>query len=157
MIKIKLDDSREFEFKTEETIQDKFQIKAEASQLAGGRLALAQLETALEEAFENYQDKLVSKYGKEEYLKKVSRLQELQKEKKFEEEYKELYNELNNNSDFYTYFTLQLERNNIYSYARLKVLCTKKPDGFDFYDSKNEKNLQTLIKKLEDEQVFFRR
>mgnify|MGYP001478947806 CR=1 FL=1 len=145
-----------FEFKSEESITDKIKIENEAAKLSGGKLQLAELKTAVEEALDLLLDYNRNQYGAEGSQQKRQRLQELRLAQDFNEEYTKIFNELNDNSSFNTFFRLSQERDNIYAYARLTVLCTKKPDGYNFYEQKEE-DLQAIIKKLEDEQVFFRR
>lgn len=147
---------KDFTFKSEESIKDRIKIDNEASLLAGGKLQLAELKSAIDESLDlllSYNKKV---WGTEVSNSKRSRMSELQKEKKFDDEYKGLFEDLNNNSQFNTFFKLSQERDNIFGYARLTVLCTKKPDGYNFYDQ-SEEDLQNIMKQLEDEQVFFRR
>lgn len=145
-----------FTFKSEESIKDKIKIDNEASMLCGGKLQLAELQSAVDESLDlllNYNKKV---WGKETTDLKRKRMSDLQAEKNFDDEYKNLFNDLNNNAQFYTFFKLSQERDNILGYARLTVLCTSKPDGFNFYDQ-SEQDLQDIMKQLEDEQIFFRR
>jgi len=153
-VNINLDD-KQFTFRVKETVKDRNLIKAEASDLVGGRLRLSELNTALDEAMDKYIAFNQKKFG-DEYKEKSDKFTKLQKEKKFDsDEYKQLFEELNTkNPHFYVYFDLLRERNNVYAYARLKVLCEQKPTGYEFED---EDELQKLLSKLEQNQIFFRK
>ena len=147
---------KEFIFKAEESISDRMKIETEASNLVGGRLNLADLTTALDKATTRVIQRNADKFGKEAYDAKRKRLKELSEAKQLDEEYQKLFTELNDNDEFYSFITLQTERDNIYAYARLKVLCIKKPEGYEFFEQP-EADLKAILELLEKEKIFFRR
>ncbi len=148
---------QEFSFRLKETIKDASLIEREASKLAGGALDLAELTTACDEAMERVVNYNSERYGKDESKAKYKKYHDLIREGKTDtKEYTELAKELHSNKHFLTWIELSSQRSKIYSYARLIVMCEKKPEGYDWYEKEPEE-LDQIVKKLSDEQVFFRR
>jgi len=156
VIEIKYKD-QDFKFRTEETISDRMKIESEAVKLAGGYLQLADLKTAVEQGLNRLIETNKNRFGVEDYLKKNTRLRELHEQQETQsEEYQNIFKNLNDNPNFYSYLNLLNEKDSVYSYARLFVLCNQKPDGYNFYDQ-SEEDLKGIISQLELQKVFFRR
>lgn len=144
-----------FEFRTNETVQDKFRIKSEAVNLYGrGVEGFMELDELIERKRTQYTQFNVDRLGEaktEQLIGKVN--SELIPESERAEALKEL---VEGNSYWNSFASLKAERTNLLAYAKLKVLCIKKPEDFDFYKA-SEEEVFKIIDYLEQQKVFFRK
>lgn len=146
---------QKFTFKVEETILDKIKIDNEASSLIGGRTQLSELQSTIDITIKKLHELNELKYGKDAYRVMRERFAELNPDEN-KEEYDRLWREINDNTYFLSYVRLQSQLDDVYGYARIKVLCSEKPKDVDFY-SQNEKFMRELLNTLEEQKVFFRK
>ena len=146
----------DFEFKSEESITDKFAIEKEAVRLAGGYNELADLNSAIETQMRNYLKHCDEKFGEEGHVKMRQELSQLRDEGKGDtDEYRQKFIKLGDSKYFNTYLELTDIRDKIQNYARIKVLCLKKPPDYDF-SKQSDKDISSLIRLLREEHNFFR-
>ena len=144
-----------FEFRVGETVQDKFRIKSEAVNLYGrGVEGFTELDELVERKREQYMQFIVEKLGES---KSTLLMEKINSEELTAPERLEALKELvEGNSYWNSFASLKAERTNLLACAKLKVLCIKKPDDFDFYKA-SEEEVFKIIDYLEQQKVFFRK
>jgi len=97
------------------------------------------------------------KYGKEEFQVKLTEFAKLSNPKTDEEiaTFNKLYEELYKNRYYDMYLGLIEDRMKIGEYAFLKVMCVKKPDGFEFF-KQTEPELLKITGMVNERRKFFR-
>lgn len=145
-----------FSFKEEGNISDNMKIEIEASTFAGGHVPLADIKASVAEASQRLRQHNENKFGKEHAKIKYDRMAELSREDNFGDEYTALSNELYNNEVFSSYIEVKKLKEDIYAFAKLVVLCTEKPDGFDFRQQSPDV-IKDILALMEEQKVFFRK
>lgn len=146
-----------FVFNAEPNVVERIQIKNEVAELLGGVEKVSMLET---HAF-NFYDKHLAfneeKYGKEVFQKKLEEFAKLSNPKTDEEIalFNKLYEELYKNQFYDMYLGLIEDRMKMGEYSFLKVMCAKKPDGFEFF-KQTEPELLKITGMVNERRKFFR-
>ncbi|GAB1348374.1 hypothetical protein MASR1M107_05860 [Ignavibacteriales bacterium] len=147
-------ESGSFEFRISETVQDKFRIKSEAVNLYGrGVEGFTELEELIESKCAQYLKYSMDQLGESEYSELTDKLNS--RDSSDTERWESLRKLVQGNSYWTSYSKLLHEKQNLIAYARLKVLCIRKPDNYDFYKA-SEKEVFQIIDYLEQQKVFFR-
>lgn len=134
----KLEKNKGFEFKLEPNFIDERKIQQEIANILGGWDKLAELESAITNSYQQHIEHNKRLLGSS-FKNKYNRYIELVKEKSDTEELQSLRKELNQNRFYKTYIALTEEKQLVYNYALLLVMCISKPDGFDFEQQKEDK------------------
>lgn len=143
-----------FEFRVNETVQDKFRIKSEAVNLYGrGVDGFTELEELIETKCAQYLKYNADRLGETESSELTDKL--YSQETPETERWEAARRLVEGNSYWVSYSKLLSEKQNLVAFARLKVLCVRKPDNYDFYRA-SEKEVFQIIEYLEQQKVFFR-
>jgi hypothetical protein len=145
---VELKQNKGFKFKLEPNFLEERKIQQEMAELSGGWDKLAELESAINGAYQKHLELNKSKL-KENFIIKHKQYLELDlkdlQDKITEPERVDLFglrSELNQNRYYQQYIALIREKSLLYNYAMLKVLCVEMPEGFSFNDQNEEKLLQ---------------
>lgn len=151
-------DGNLFEFYSESNVVEKQQIKLFAAEYLGGMDKYAKLESMAEIAYLDHVKYCQKTLGDEGFRQKQHRLTLVGKEKdkeEFKAEFDKLFAEIYANPFYFQFLNLTREQNLVEDYAWLKVMCTKKPDGYEF-DKQKEETLKGLLKEVKTKLKFFR-
>jgi hypothetical protein len=145
----------DFDFRIEETVRDKYKIRSEVIKLYDrGIEGFAELEELATKELQRNEQYNIQRFGKENFNEIIKELRQPETNDDRKKEITVLLTK--ENEHFYKYYLLNEELKTLYSYARLKVLCTRKPEDIDFFAMKNESDLQEILDQLEQQKVFFR-
>ncbi|MCA0388471.1 MAG: hypothetical protein LCH52_08250 [Bacteroidetes bacterium] len=143
-----------FEFRVNETVQDKFKINSEAVNLYGrGVEGFTELEELIETKCAQYLKFNIDRLGENESSDLVDKCNSLDTSET--ERWEAARKLVEGNAYWNSYSKLLAEKQNLFAFARLKVLCVSKPDNYDFYKA-SEQEVNQLIDYLEQQKVFFR-
>lgn len=151
-------DGNLFEFYVDSNVVEKQKIKMFAAEYLGGMDKYAKLESMAEMAYLDHIKYCQKTLGNEVFLQKQHRLTLVGKEKdkeEFKEEFDKLFAEIYANPYYFQFLNLSREETLVTDYAWLKVMCTNKPDGYEF-DKQKEETLKSLLKEVKTKLKFFR-
>lgn len=144
-------------FTAETNIIEHQRIKNETADLLGGIKKVVDLELAIEEAYKAHLNYCLEKYGEEDFKKMRAKILKLEEEEKADsKEYKKIFDKLYTNQHYAEYAYLINSRMDVGEYVWLNVMCVDKPDGFSFYDQKDESELDKIVKEVKAKRKFFR-
>lgn len=158
LIKGKIEEKNlKFIFYAEPNIVEKNAIKNEAAELLGGREKIVDLERQAFDYFEKHLDYNKKKYGDELLSAKLAELDSFDDTQTNAaiEHYNKLYNDIYKNRYYDMYAGLMEDRVRMGEYAFLKVMSKEKPEGFEFFQQKEEE-LKKIVKEVEIKKKFFR-
>lgn len=155
---VKKEEELTFAFNAEPNVVERIQIKNEAAELLGGIEKVVNLENHAFSFYEKHIQWDNDKYGEEEFAKKLAEFTKLTDPKTDEEiaTFNKLYKEIYKNQFYDLYVGLISDRMRIGEYAFLKVMCTSKPEGFDFF-KQTETELLKIVSEVNEKRKFFRK
>lgn len=154
---VKKEEELTFVFNAEPNVVERIQIKNEAAELLGGIEKVVNLENHAFSFYEKHIQFNTDKYGEEGFATKLAEFTKLADPKTDEEiaTYNKLYKEIYKNQYYDMYVGLIEDRMRIGEYAYLKVMCIRKPEGFEFFKQK-EPELMKIVSEVNEKRKFFR-
>lgn len=145
----------EFEFRVEERIKDSLLIEQTAVKYAGGYEQLSELKRLTTIFYDEYHSKLKQVLSEEKYLEKIS---VLTKGSEAADEKQQVIREFLEiaSPEYLKFMEVNNMLENVYKIAKATVLQVDKPGVTRLDDLPSEYAL-SLIEKLEEELIFFRR
>lgn len=149
-------DELAFTFKVEANVMEEIQIKQKAAEIAGGMENLISLESVVSKYRTQMFEYNKQKFGEDYESVKDLVLEDKTGDKTFTDDEKEKRSLFLNNEYTAKYLMAQQELSYIKDFATLIVLCVKKPNGFEFLQTKTD-TISKLIEEYKKQTEFFRK
>lgn len=148
-------DAGEFEFRVEERIKDSLLIEQTAVKYAGGYEQLSELKLLTTKFYDEYHQKLKTVLSEEIYLERIATLakgpESADEKQQVVREFLEVAS-----PEYLRFMEVNNMLENVYKIARATVLQVGKP-GLTRLDELPSEQAMSIIEKLEEELIFFRR